>query len=211
MRHLLPIAVLLCGCGGFDNSPLTLGEVRGQLSMVTSSRAFIAVLGAPESKQQLDATGVFSLKALVPGPVELIAVGGEEWAARVAAQIDAAKVLDLGQVALYPAGEIEVFPEVPSHQQVLVPTLTIEGTPWQRLRLNQEGRLHVEGMPSGCWTVTVASTGLSPSSQEVCLNQGEHKRVDLALGAPDGKVGSEGCRVSGCEFGYACESDGACR
>ena len=212
MRLLLPAAwVVLTACGGFDNGPLRVGEVKGQLSRVTPGRAFVAVLGEPESKLDVDASGSFTLKGVSAGARELLAVGGNEAAARVAVNVAAASVVDLGSVALYPAGEIEVVPLAPDHQKLSGAAITVAGTPWQQVPANSEGKLEIVGVPSGCWTVLVAVPGLAASTGEVCVDPGEHKRADLSLPAADGKSGSEGCRVTGCEVGYSCEGDGACR
>lgn len=212
MRALVPITLVLAGCGGFDNGPLKVGEVRGRLESSERESAFVAVLGAPTVRASVDDEGNFSLAQVETGVRELLAVGSDDLAARFEVTVEPARVLDLGTLALATAGSIEAQARTPDdHLQLSGGTLSVVGTPWENLATDAEGRARVKGVPRGCWTVTLALPGLGADSKDVCLNDGQAQRLDFDFPAPDGSEGHEGCRVLGCEAGYGCDDDGACR
>lgn len=211
MRALLASLLFFSACGGFDNTPLRLGEVRGQLLGADPSRAFVSVVGAPDTVASVDEAGVFALGGVEPGPRELLAVGRDDQASRLSVLVEAGRVAELGEVALAPAGVLEIYARAPGRQKVGRAIGAVEGTPWRGLFFAGEDEVYVRGVPRGCWTAVVEVPGLGAASQEACLGEGELRKVDVVLPEPDGSPGREGCSVTGCEEGFSCQSDGACR
>lgn len=208
MRTLLAIGLLCTGCGGLDNRPLSRGALAGRLPGLDRERAFVAALGEPALLAVLDASGAFTFESLPAGEAQLLAVASDERAARLAVQVEAGKAKDLGEVPLEAAGRIEVRVVAPEHQLVSAGAVSVAGTPWQGLRLDGEGDCEVRGVPRGCWAVAVEVPGLGAWQREVCVEPGEARSLELL--AERGEA-SEGCRVTGCQPGYSCEPDGACR
>jgi hypothetical protein len=203
---------VLAGCGGFSNGPLKVGEVRGHLASAEFESAFVAVLGAPAVRSSVDRDGNFSLREVETGVHELLAVGSDDLAARFEVTVEPARVLELGTLALVAAGSIEAqVLTADEHLRLSGAMLTVAGTPWENISMDSDGRAQVKGVPRGCWTVTLEAPGLGTGSKEACLNDGQAQRLDFDFPAPDGSDGREGCRVLGCEDGYGCNDDGACR
>jgi hypothetical protein len=209
MRRLLAsLVVVLSACGGFENTPLTEGVVRGQL-LGADATAVISVLNQPALQTTPDATGHFELR--VPqGDLKLFVVTSKSVASIVPVTVSGGSVAELGQVAPVAAAVLEVRAEAPSFQNLSAGEITVQGTPYAAFSLKQGTEQHLGPLPAACYDVDVTVPGLGSVTHQVCLKAGYETEVEFHLPTPDGTVGREGCAVTGCLSGLTCNPDGSC-
>lgn len=201
-------ALLLAGCGGLENVPLTLGTIRGAL-MGADEKASVSVLGSPElaAKPALT-TGEFEIANVPQGDVELLAIVNANSALRMAVTVRGGSIADLGQLQARPSGELEVEARAPSGQSLARGTAAIVGTALSR-PLNLVGEAEFR-LAAGCYVARVEVPGLGSAEKELCVQESVHSEAEILLPNPDGTPGREGCSVSGCLPGLTCRTDGRC-
>jgi Cys-rich repeat protein len=105
------------------------------------------------------------------------------------------------------AGFLEVRVKAPARQRVGEGQLSVVGTPFQRLRLEEDGSLLVGPLPEGCYGLETSVPGFPLKKSEACVGEREHAAADVQLPEPeDASV----CTVTGCERGSHCAPDGRC-
>ena len=216
MRNAMLLATVslgLCGllsaCGSIDNAPLRVGNVRGSLTLSDPSVAVVSVVGNPDLVTSVSPGGRFELKNVPVGAVELFVLASSESALRVPVHVQGARTADLGQLAPRPGGFLELEVAAPGGQALSEASVTVEGTPLRKLRVERGGRARVGPLPEGCYAVTVYAAGFPPQAQKSCVGPGEKKPVKVDLEADPGYA-QNGCQYSGCVDGRVCAQDGRC-
>ena len=215
---LLVAALVLGACGSIDNDPFRRGTVRGTVEGADPALALVSVQGEPGVRTGVDAEGNFELAQVPVGEVELFIVANAARAARVRVTVSGAQVADVKRVKPKDAGFIDVRVRIKPDDKPEDPqaplrgaTVTVEGTPFQRLALDADGRTWVGPLPDGCWSLTVSAPGYPTRRQEGCVGEGERKPVIVRLGGTsDTGLVNGGCRVTGCALGAVCAADGKC-
>jgi hypothetical protein len=214
---LLLAGLALGGCGNIDNRPFRRGSVAGQVEGADPAVAMVSVQGEPGVRTGVDADGRFLLTQVPVGEVELFIVADATRAARVRVMVSGAQETKVDKVKPQDAGFMDVRVRIKADDAVDAPqsplpgaTITVEGTPFQRLALDADGRTWVGPLPDGCWDLTVSAPGYPTQRQQGCVGTGERKPVIIRLGASDTGLVNGGCRVTGCALGAVCAADGKC-
>jgi len=216
MRHTLHIAmaVLLAlslgGCGELENEPFRWGTVHGQLTQSDPKVALVSVLGSPGLRSTVAGDGQFTLQRAPAGTVELFIVASATRALRREIHVQGGQSISLGELVPVEASFLSLRVRAPNEQQVDQAQVSLVGTPLQRLRLDEEGRLRMGPIPDGCYTLSLSLPGFQEVRSETCVSAGETKEVKVNLPAPDRDDGHLGCAETGCEEGLRCAPDGRC-
>ncbi|MCP3143757.1 carboxypeptidase-like regulatory domain-containing protein [Pyxidicoccus xibeiensis] len=210
--HIAMTALLALGvsaCGNLSNDPFRVGTVRGQLSEYDASVALVSLVGQPGVRSTVDAEGRFTLERVPAGAAELFIVATAEKAARVPVTVQGGYSVELKQVAPTAAGFFDLRVKASQGERVSGAQVAVVGTPFQRLKLDDKGRLRVGPLPDGCYGVSVSATGFPSLSAEACVGPGEKKEIKLELAlAPD--LVERGCAVTGCADGLVCAPNRRC-
>lgn len=216
MRALLA-SVLLCAsaCGGLDNGPLRLGNIRGVVQNMTptsivSTEATETFPTVISTKPQAD--GRFELVGVPQGEVKLLILSSSTTAERITLNLQGGSVADVGAVGAAPSAQLRLVVEPPaflSFDKATIHVGALELTRPLELIQGHEGLARI-GLPSGCYPTVVAIPGLGSLSKNVCVEAPLTKTVEFEFPFPDGSAGREGCSVSGCLSGHTCLSNGLC-
>ena len=216
MRNaLLKVAVLLAAagalgaCGSIDNAPLRVGTVRGRLTQVDPSLALVAVVGAPDISTPVGPNGRFELAGVPVGEAELFVLASAESALRLPVHVDGARAVEVGDVAPRPGGFLRLEVTAPGQQAVSAASVTVDGTPLRKVKIDKSGLVKVGPLPEGCYAVEVTAAGFPPRAQQSCVGAGEQKPVKVDL-QDDPGYAQRGCQFSGCVEGAVCGPDGSC-
>ena len=209
MRALLVsvLAVVLAACGGFDNTLLRLGVVRGVVPSPTIETV-VQVEQLPALSTRPSADGRFELTGVPQGDVTLLVLASGTQAERLTVNVRGGEVSELGNVGQKPGARLEIVVHVPSNQSRLQTRVQVNGITLQQ-PLNVEGEVAI-ALPTGCYPVVASIPGLGSLDKQVCMQAPTMREVQFELPEPNGTPGREGCSVSGCEPGYSCRSNGSC-
>ncbi|WP_164020702.1 carboxypeptidase-like regulatory domain-containing protein [Pyxidicoccus trucidator] len=203
------LALVAGACGNLKNDPFRVGTVRGQLTEFDPAVALVALVGQPGLRSNVDAEGRFALEGVPAGPVELFIVATAEKAARVGVTVQGGQSIDVKKVATKDAGFFDLKVKAAQGQRVTGAQVSVVGTPFQRLQLDDKGRLRVGPLPDGCYGVTVSAIGFSLLQAEACVGPGEKKEIKLDLEADEDSA-NRGCAVTGCAEGLRCAPNNKC-
>lgn len=209
--HILWPMVLLAGagCGAIDNRPLRVGTVRGTVNG-SDGTGLIFVFGEASVRTPLGPGGEFELAGVPAGAGELIAIASGTLATRFPVEVHGGRVTEIGPVAPAAAAFVELEVSTPSGQSPEQGVATIQGTPYEGMRLTYSGGVHLGPLAAGRYTLDCEIPGLGLRSAEFELEPGEDRKVLIAFPPPDGSEGEEGCARSGCSGGLRCAPDGSC-
>ena len=208
---MMALALMASACGGFDNTPFRTGTVRGHLTEADTSRALVSLVGNPDVRGPVAEDGAFVLEHVPAGPVELFIVASADKAVRLPVVVPGGGSALLRDVEPRAAGFLELRVRAPERQQVGGGQVSVTGTPFQRLRLKEDGSLRVGPLPEGCYTLEASVTGFPVKKAEACVKESESKEVKIQLPRPDDDdFVNHGCAITGCEHGGHCASDGQC-
>lgn len=197
--------LVLSGCGGLENEPLTWGIVRGSL-VGSNSSSTVSVFGRPELIASPDSQGNFSLR--VPqGENQLLALISQTKTELISVEVQAGAVAEVGSRTGLPPGMLELELKAPSFQNIAKGTVKVEGTPVS-IRLEETVEWEFR-LPAGCYEVQGTVPGLGSITSQGCVVEGKHVEVEFRFPQPDGSPGREGCIVTGCSLGV-CRSNGTC-
>lgn len=207
-RLVSVVAVVLAACGGFDNTPLRLGVVRGVVSSPTIETV-VLVEQQPALSTRPSADGRFELTGVPQGEVTLLVLASAVNAERLTVNVRGGEVAEVGSVGQTPGARLEIVVHVPSNQSRAQARVQVNGVTLQR-PLDREGEVSI-ALPTGCYPIVVSIPGLGSLEKQVCMQAPMMREVQFELPEPNGTPGREGCSVSGCESGRSCRSDGSCR
>lgn len=212
MMMTLAFALVASACGGFDNTPFRTGTVRGQLTEADPSVALVSLVGDPEARCTVAGDGTFVLEQVPAGPVELFIVASVDKAVRLPVVVPGGGSTSLQDVEPRAAGFLELRVRGPARQPVKDGQVSVTGTPFQQLRLQEDGNLRVGPLPEGCYTLEASAAGFPVRKTEACVKESESKEVRIQFPGADGDVDivNRGCVTTGCERGTHCASDGRC-
>lgn len=206
---LMALTLVVGGCGGFDNSPFRTGTVRGRLTEATPTVALVSLVGNPGVRSTVGEEGGFVLERVPAGKVELFIVASADKAVRLEVQVPGGGSARLEDVVPRVAGFLELRVQAPARQRVEDGQVSVVGTPFQRLSIDEDGNLRVGPLPKGCYELEASVPGFEVKREEACVDENERKEVILALSTPTA-LSASGCAVSGCERGSHCATDGRC-
>jgi hypothetical protein len=211
LRHIAALVLALgaAGCGNLENAPLRVGTVQGRLTESQASMALVSVVGAPGLRSSVAADGRFTLERVPVGPAELLVIATPEKAMRLPVTVQGGRAVSLGDVVPRAAGFLDVRVKAPGKLRVSGGVVSVEGTPFQRLQLDEKGRQHVGPLAEGCYSVAVAAPGFPAVRTQACVGNGEAKEVKVDLEAPGGN-GPQRCAEAGCVDGSRCAPNGQC-
>ncbi|AEI68417.1 carboxypeptidase-like regulatory domain-containing protein [Corallococcus macrosporus] len=215
MRSTFHIAVatlltwVAAGCGNLENAPFRVGTVHGQLTESDPAVAMVSLVEQPGVSSHVDADGHFTLRDVPSGPAELFIVATSEKAARVQVQVLGGQSVRVRPVEPTPAGFFDLRVKTTNGFRLPATEVSVEGTPFQRLLLDAQGRLRVGPLPDGCYAVSVTAIGFPRTQTEACAGPGERKelKVDLEV---DASLLEQGCQEHGCEEGLVCAPNKKC-
>jgi hypothetical protein len=205
-RFVSVVAIALSACGGFDNTPLRLGVVRGVVSNPTIDTV-VMVEQLPALSTRPSPDGSFELTGVPQGEVTLLVLASASNAERLTVNVRGGEVAELGSVGQTPGARLEIEVRVPSFQSRAKTTVQVNGVTLQRA-LSRDGEVSV-ALPSGCYPVIVSLPGLGSVEKQVCVEAPTRREEHFDLLVPDGSPGREGCSVTGCDL-FTCRSDGSC-
>jgi Cys-rich repeat protein len=204
---MVALALVAGACGGFDNTPFRTGTVRGRLTEANPAVALVSLVGNPGVRGAVAEDGSFVLEHVPAGPVELFIVASADKAVRLPVVVPGGGSAHVRDVVPREAGFLEVRVKAPARQRVGEGQLSVVGTPFQRLRLEEDGSLLVGPLPEGCYGLETSVPGFPLKKSEACVGEREHAAVDVQL--PESADDSV-CTVTGCERGSHCAPDGRC-
>lgn len=207
---MMGLALVASACGGFDNTPFRTGTVRGHLTEADTSVALVSLVGNPDVRGPVAEDGTFVLEQVPAGPVELFIVASADKAVRLQVVVPGGGSARLHDVVPRAAGFLELRVKAPERQRVGGGQVSVTGTPFQRLRLEEDGSLRVGPLPEGCYTLEASVVGFPVKKAEACVRESESKEVKIQLPRPDDDFVNRGCAITGCEHGSHCASDGRC-
>ncbi|WP_426753501.1 carboxypeptidase-like regulatory domain-containing protein [Myxococcus sp. Y35] len=196
-------------CGNLENAPFRVGTVHGQLTESDTSVALVSLVGQPGVSSHVAEDGRFTLEDVPAGPAELFIVATAEKAARVQVEVLGGQSVHVEPVAPTPAGFFDMRVRTTNGFRLSAAEVSVEGTPFQRLLLDAQGRLRVGPLPNGCYTVSVSARGFPTTLIEGCAGPGERKEVKVDL-AVDDELLEQGCEAVGCEDGLVCAPNKKC-
>lgn len=202
-------ALLQVGCGGFDNSPIRVGAVRGRLMDGDGEVALVSLLGHPELRTRVSPEGGFELHGLPATSAALFVIASRTSAAKVPVELRGAQMIDVGEVRGLPGAFVRVRVVPPSHQRVTGSHVEVLGTPHTGYLTGADGIARIGPLPEGCYLHRATLAGLGAAEEEVCVAAGAQTSVDLELPQPTGN--GDGCVVTGCQPPYICHRDGSCQ
>lgn len=206
-RLVSMVAFVLAACGGFDNTPLRLGVVRGVVSSPTIETV-VLVEQLPSLSTRPSADGRFELSGVPQGDVSLLVLASSTHAERLTVNVRGGEVAEVGTVGQKPGARLEIVVHVPSNQSRARAQVQVNGVTLQQ-PLDFEGEVAI-ALPTGCYPVVVSVPGLGSLEKQVCMQAPTMREVQFELPEPNGTPGREGCSVSGCESGFSCRSNGSC-
>lgn len=165
---------MLLACGGFDQRPLRTGVVRGQLLGSTPQYGRVSVYGDPARLSGVDADGGFTLE--VPsGPHQLLSVASPTEAQLINVDVPPAGDLELGPLALPPAGylDVEIAAANPESGELFV-----EGTPYAGISPDSTGNARIGPLGAGCYQVA-AYVDLELYVVSSCVTEGNETIVRI--------------------------------
>ncbi len=204
------MVLAVSGCGGLDNAPFRMGTVQGRLTESTPSVALVSLMGNPGVRSTVAEDGSFVLERVPAGPVELFIVASPKQAVRLPAVVPGGGSTNLEDVVPRAAGFLELEVRAPARQPVGNGQVSVKGTPFQRLLLEQDGSLNLGPLPEGCYSLEVSVPGFPDEETETCVGESEHKEVKVQLRSPGVGLLSRGCAATGCARGNQCAPDGRC-
>lgn len=207
---MMALALVASACGGFDNTPFRTGTVRGRLTEADPSVALVSLVGNPGVRSAVAEDGGFVLERVPAGPVELFIVASASKALRLSVSVPGGSSASLTDVVPRAAGFLEVKVRAPARQRVGSGQVSVEGTPFQQLRLEEEGSLLVGPLPEGCYALETSVPGFPVKQTEACVGESERKEVEVELPEPAENSVNGGCAVTGCERGSHCAEHGRC-
>lgn len=215
MRQALHIAAVLLAlaasaCGNLENAPFRVGTVSGRLTESDSALAMVSVVGAPGIRSTVAEDGSFTLERVPVGRAELLLVASASKAMRVTVTVQGGQSLSLGDVEPREAGFLDVRVKAQGKLRVSNALVSLEGTPFQRMQLDEKGRQRVGPLADGCYGVSVTAPGFPVASTEACVGNGEKKEVKVDLVVPGDGNPAHGCAVAGCIDGSVCAPNGQC-
>jgi hypothetical protein len=211
LRHIAALLLALgaAGCGNLENAPFRVGTVQGRLTESHGALALVSVVGAPGIRSTVAEDGRFTLERVPAGAAELFIIATPEKAMRLAVTVQGGRSVSLGDVEPRAAGFFEVRVKAPGKLRVSGGLVSVEGTPFQRLQVDEKGQLRVGPLADGCYPVRVTAPGFPETAAEACVGNGEKKDVTVNLVAPGGN-GHERCEETGCVDGSRCAPNGQC-
>lgn len=212
LRHIAAVVLALgvAACGNLQNDPFRVGTVRGRLTESDAALAMVSVLGSPGIRTNVEADGSFTLERVPAGQVELLIVASSGKAMRLTVTVQGGGAVALGDVVPREAAFLDVHVKAQGKLRVSGGQVSVEGTPLQRMQLDDKGRARMGPLADGCYNVSASVPGFPAASASACVGNGETKDVKIDLVVPDGDVVHHGCAVSGCEDGSLCAPNGQC-
>jgi hypothetical protein len=207
---MMALVLAVSGCGGLDNAPFRTGTVRGRLTEANPAVALVSLMGNPGLRSTVAEDGSFTLERVPAGPVELFIIASPERAVRLPVVVPGGGSTHLEEVVPHTAAYLSLHVRAPARQLVGSGQVSVTGTPFQRLRLEQNGQLRIGPLPDGCYTLEFSVPGFPMHLAEVCAERSEHKQVEVRLPTPGKDFIHRGCLVTGCERGTHCAADGRC-
>jgi hypothetical protein len=202
--------LLVASCGDLSNGLLQQGVVRGTVQGGSSTLGLVAVFGRPVLRDDLAADGAFEVKNVPAGKFELFVVASRDAAVRLPVELRNGQVLDVGLVVPQAAAYLLIEIDAPGHLALGGGSVTVAGTPYEALRLDDSGHIQVGPLAAGHYSVSVAIAGVGERAVELDLLAGEAKSLRLDFPSPDGGEGHEGCLATGCSGTDHCTADGRC-
>jgi hypothetical protein len=203
------LALTTGACGNIRNEPFRVGTVRGQLTEFDAAVALVSLVGQPGVRSNVDAEGRFVLEDVPAGPAELFIVATAEKALRVGITVQGGQSIEVKRVAPNAAGFFDMRVKASQGERVTGAQVSVVGTPFQRLLLDDAGRLRVGPLPDGCYAVAVSATGFPLTQAEACVGVGEKKELKVTLEA-DPEYVNRGCAVTGCADDLVCAPNNKC-
>jgi hypothetical protein len=204
------LVLVMSACGGFDNTPFRTGTIRGRLTEADPSVALVSLVGNPGIRDTVAADGSFVLEDVPAGPVELFIVASADKAVRLPVQVPGGGSARLEDVVPHEASFLALRVKAPTHQRVSGGQVSVTGTPFQDLRLDEDGCLRLGPLPDGCYALEFSVPGYPVKRADACVNQSGLKELKVQLPEPDDDIVNPGCAVTGCERGSHCVPDGRC-
>ncbi|MBI3185283.1 MAG: carboxypeptidase regulatory-like domain-containing protein [Myxococcales bacterium] len=209
-RAIAIAALLLFGCGQIENDPLRHGTVRGTVLAADPKLALVAVFGKPELRSRVSEDGSFEIEGVPAGGRELFVVASASSAVLSPVAVRGGGVARADSLVAGRAAFIDLELDAPSGQRVNQGEVTVVGTPYAGIRLDDDAVVRLGPLPAGCYQLSAAVRGMGDVSGSACVAEGELRSLSVGLAAPDGTEGREGCLVTGCEAGLRCAPDGSC-
>jgi hypothetical protein len=203
------LALGVSACGNITNEPFRLGTVRGQLTEFDPAVALVSLVGNPGLRSNVDEDGRFVLERVPAGPAELFIVATAEQATRVPVTVQGGQSVEVKGVAASAAGFFDLKVKARHGERLTDAQASVLGTPFQRLLLDDKGRLRVGPLPDGCYDVAVSATGFPVVQTQACVVPGTKTDVKVDLEADEDYV-NRGCAVTGCADGLVCAPNNKC-
>ncbi|GHG72963.1 carboxypeptidase regulatory-like domain-containing protein [Comamonas sp. JC664] len=191
---LLGMALLAVtgACGGFNNGPLGEGSVRGRILDADVDVAWVSVFGESELMTGVSSDGRFELEGVPARTVELFVLASRTRAARVQVVPRGARIIDVGDIDAPPGAFITVQlrsddGSVPEEGEV-----EVEDTPFDDLPVDPAtGELRVGPLPAGCYVLEVDAKEHAQKEEQVCVREGEERRLEVVLSRGDDDDGDD--------------------
>lgn len=207
---LMSLALVASACGGFDNTPFRTGKVRGRLTEADPAVARVSLVDNPGLSSTVAEDGSFLLEHVPAGPKELFIVASASKAVRLSVVVPGGGSARLEDVEPREAGFLKLQVKAPSRLGVGGGQVSVTGTPFEQLRLEDDGVLQVGPLPAGCYLLETSVPGFRVDQTEACVDEREIKKVKINLSKLDENLDDPNCAVAGCERGSSCLPDGRC-
>lgn len=215
MRHTLHIATVLLaaavsGCGNLENEPFLEGSISGRLTESDAAVAQVLVKDAPHIRSGVTEDGHFALEHVPAGHTVLFVLATETKAMHLQVAVQGGQSVSLGDVVPHEGGFLDVRLTPPGRLRLTEARVSVEGTPYEDLLVDERARLRVGPLASGCHTLRATAAGFEDAFATACINRGEQKDVRIHLTIPNNDFIQHGCSKKGCAAGDQCAPDGTC-
>ncbi|HVE86465.1 MAG TPA: hypothetical protein VND93_26595 [Myxococcales bacterium] len=171
--------LLLCACGGIDNTPFDRGGVIGRVLRAQVGGGRVVLMGDAPQVATFGNDGTFRFDSVPTGPHQLLVVASDAEALRVPVEVRPAELADLSVLDPAPAAFIVI--NLSTYGAVDECSVQVRLTDLDAVHAETGSPRFVAGpLGAGCYDATMQHNGSEFWRQtDICLGVGEQQAYDV--------------------------------